>query len=340
MLKTILKLCTINALIVSYAVAGLLKTKLNPESYPASDLQTVLALVLQDSIMYSIFIYSKSKKNIKFINNKCRCIIYLPLICAQIVSFMRQIRRKPFRLQLERANPRWISLLLSSLGIPSDHSVYKKLQTTVSSWVLLSYSHDTLATPVTFLRKQLHTHTSYCCGRVCVEHRPDSRCNTTGCLEVEHEESQSVSISLWKFSSGWMHSVFNSKLRCGRMLALWVDHGATRCDIAGNCEGKWGRENSPGFSHHRSLVNQICRRCQRNKNIYMRYVRACSHTQRDDSLWRLLEVMAEFPLMCTKRACLTRPAMWHLSLLTIHWAASHGNSPYQSPNTQHWFPGT
>lgn len=129
MLKTILRLCTINALKVSYAVAGLLKTKLNPDSCPASDLQTVPALVLQGSIMY----YIPKVKNMKFINNKCRCIIYLPLICAQIVSFTRQIRQKPFHLQLKRANPRWISLLPSSLGIPSDHSVYKKLQTTVSS---------------------------------------------------------------------------------------------------------------------------------------------------------------------------------------------------------------
>lgn len=117
----------------------------------------------------------------KLINNTCRCIIYFPLICAQIVSFTRQIRRKPLRLQLKRANPRWISLLPSSLEIPSDHSVYKKLQTTVSSWVLLSYSHDTLATPVTSLHKQLHTHTSYCCGRVCVY--TDQKVGATGRLK-------------------------------------------------------------------------------------------------------------------------------------------------------------
>lgn len=167
MLKTILKLCTINAL----DSLTLLQFCLKPNYILNHILPVIHKLCLHLFCRPLLFILSLSipkVKNIKFINNKCWCIIYLPLICAQIVSFTRQIRRKPFCLQLKRANPRWISLLPSSLGIPSDHSVYKKLQTAVSSWVLLSYSHDTLATPVTSLSKQLHTHTSYCCGRVCV----------------------------------------------------------------------------------------------------------------------------------------------------------------------------
>lgn len=58
----------------------------------------------------------------------------------------------------------WLSLLTvdqstesSALGIPTDHSVCKELQTAVSNRVLLPYSHGTLAASVTFLGKPLHT---------------------------------------------------------------------------------------------------------------------------------------------------------------------------------------
>lgn len=58
----------------------------------------------------------------------------------------------------------WLSLLTvdrstesSALGIPTDHSVCKELQTAVSNPVLLPYSHGTLAASVTFLGKPLHT---------------------------------------------------------------------------------------------------------------------------------------------------------------------------------------